>query len=171
MFNLLKYLKPYWRHVILVLILVLLQSLSQLFLPTLMADIVDKGIAQGDNAAIFRLGGIMLAVALGNVACAIGASFFSARLSMGYGRVLRNEVFSHVQRFSLREYNKFGAASLITRITNDVTQMQMVVFMSLRMLVTAPLMMIGGIVLAVSRYPNLSRLLLILMPVITAGGK
>lgn len=169
MFNLLKYLKPYWRHVILVLILVLLQSLSQLFLPTLMADIVDKGIAQGDNAAIFRLGGIMLAVALGNVACAIGASFFSARLSMGYGRVLRNEVFSHVQRFSLREYNKFGAASLITRITNDVTQMQMVVFMSLRMLVTAPLMMIGGIVLAVSRDPNLSRLLLILMPVITAG--
>ena len=88
-------------HVILVLILVLLQSLSQLFLPTLMADIVDKGIAQGDNARNLSPGGIMLAAALGNVACAIGATF--TRLSMGYGRVLRSEVFSHV-RFSLREY-------------------------------------------------------------------
>lgn len=169
MINLLKYLKPFWRPVVLVLILVLLQSLSQLFLPTLMAEIVDRGIAQGDSGAIFRLGGIMLAVALGNVACAVSASFYSARVSMGYGRVLRNEVFSHVQKFSLREYNKFGASSLITRITNDITHVQMVVFMSLRMLVTAPLMMVGGIVLAVSRDPNLSRLLLILMPVMALG--
>jgi ATP-binding cassette subfamily B protein len=134
-----------------------------------MADIVDQGIAKGNNAIIFRLGGIMLVVALGNAACAMGASFFSARLSMGYGRVLRNEVFSHVQKFSLREYNKFGAASLITRVTNDITQVQMVVLMSLRMLFTAPLMMIGGIVLAVSRDPNLSRLLLILLPVMTVA--
>lgn len=169
MIKLLKYLKPFWRSVVLVLVLVLLQSLTQLLLPTLMADIVDQGIAKGNNAIIFRLGGIMLVVALGNAACAMGASFFSARLSMGYGRVLRNEVFSHVQKFSLREYNKFGAASLITRVTNDITQVQMVVLMSLRMLFTAPLMMIGGIVLAVSRDPNLSRLLLILLPVMTVA--
>jgi len=164
--KLFKYLKPFWPAVVLVIVLVLLQSLSQLYLPALMAEIVDKGIAAGNNAVIFRIGGIMLAVALLSVACAFAASFFSSRVSMGYGRELRNKVFSHVQKFSLREYNQFGAASLITRITNDITQVQMMVLMSLRLLVTAPLMMIGGIVMAVSRDPNLSRLILVLMPVL-----
>ena len=166
MIKLIKYLKPFWPTVVLVIILVLLQSLSQLYLPALMAEIVDKGIAEGNNALIFRTGGIMLAVALLSVACAFAASFFSARVSMGYGRVLRNKVFSHVQQFSLREYNQFGAASLITRMTNDITQVQMMVLMSMRLLVTAPLMMVGGIVMAVSRDPDLSRLILVLMPVL-----
>lgn len=166
MIKLIRYLKPFWPTVVLVLVLVLLQTLSQLYLPTLMADIVDKGIAAGNNAVIFRIGGTMLAVALVSVACAVSASYFSARVGLGYGRVLRNKVFSHVQQFSLREYNQFGAASLITRITNDITQVQMVILMSLRMLAIAPLMMIGGIVMAVSRDPNLSRLILVLMPVL-----
>ncbi len=166
MIKLIRYLKPFLPSVVLVLVLVLLQSLSQLFLPTLMADIVDKGIAADNYAVIFRIGGIMLAVALVSAACAFAASFFSARVGMGYGRVLRNKVFSHVQGFSLREYNQFGAASLITRITNDITQVQMVVLMSMRMLIIAPLMMIGGIVMAVSKAPQLSRLILILMPVL-----
>lgn len=151
---------------LLVIILVMLQSFSQLFLPTLMAEIVDQGIAPGNTALIFRVGGIMLLVALAGAACAITASFFSARVGMGYGRVLRSKVFSHIQNFSLREYDQFGAASLITRTTNDVTQVQMMVLMSLRMAVMAPLMMIGGIVMAVSRDPHLSRMILVMMPLL-----
>jgi ATP-binding cassette subfamily B protein len=166
MIKLFRYLKPFWPAVVLVLFLVLLQSFSQLFLPTLMAEIVDKGIALGNYQVIFRVGGLMLLVAMFGVACACASSYFSARVGMGYGRVLRNKVFSHVQRFSLQEYNQFGAASLITRITNDITQVQMMILMSLRMMVTAPLMMIGGIVMAVSRDPQLSRMLLVLMPIL-----
>lgn len=169
MMKLLKYLKPFWPAAVLVVILVLLQSLAQLYLPTLMAEIVDKGIAQGNQPLIFRIGLWMLAVALLGIGCSVIASYYSSRVSMGYGRELRKVVFAHVQRFSLREYNQFGAASLITRITNDITQVQMVVLMSLRMLVTAPLMMIGGIVMAVSKDANLSRLLLVLLPLLGAG--
>lgn len=166
MIKLVKYLRPFWPAVTLVLILLLLQAFSQLFLPALLADIVDNGIATGNTALIFRVGGIMLAVAMLGAACAITASFFSARVGMGYGQALRSKVFSHIQGFSLREYDQFGAASLITRTTNDITQVQMVVLMSLRMMVTAPLMMIGGVVMAVAQDSQLSRLILVIMPIL-----
>jgi len=167
--KLLKYLKPYWPAAILAVILVLLQTFSQLFLPTLLADIVDKGIAVGNIGYIFRTGAIMLLVSLLGGICAITASFFSARVGMGYGRTLRSAVFSHIQSFSLREYDRFGAASLITRTTNDVIQVGMVILMSLRMAVMAPLMMVGSIIMAVSQDTQLARLILILMPIIIAA--
>lgn len=166
MAKLLGYLRPFRWAIFLTLALILLQSLSQLYLPTLMADIVDQGIALGDNALILRIGVIMLAVSLFNIASAIASRYYSARVGLGYGRILRNKVFSHIQKFSLEEYNQFGAASLITRVTNDITQVEMVVLMSLRMLATAPLMMVGGIVMAVSRDANLAKLILVLMPVL-----
>jgi ATP-binding cassette subfamily B protein len=166
MAKLLGYLRPFRWAIFLTLALILLQSLSQLYLPTLMADIVDQGIALGDNALILRIGVIMLGVSLFNIASAIASRYYSARVGLGYGRILRNKVFSHIQKFSLEEYNQFGAASLITRVTNDITQVEMVVLMSLRMLATAPLMMVGGIVMAVSRDANLAKLILVLMPVL-----
>lgn len=166
MAKLLGYLRPFRWAIFLTLALILLQSLSQLYLPTLMADIVDKGIALGDNALILRTGLLMLGVSLFNIASAIASRYYSARVGLGYGRILRNKVFSHIQKFSLEEYNQFGAASLITRVTNDITQVEMVVLMSLRMLATAPLMMVGGIVMAVSRDANLAKLILVLMPVL-----
>lgn len=169
MTKLLKYLKPFRGQVVLVLVLILLQSLTQLYLPSLMAGIVDNGIAVGNNALILRIGSIMLAVALISIACAIASRYFSALVGLGYGRLLRNKVFGHIQKFSLREYNQFGAASLITRVTNDITQVEMMVLMSLRMVATAPLMMVGGIVMAVSRDPGLSWLILVLMAVLGGG--
>jgi len=131
-----------------------------------MADIVDKGILVGNTALIYRVGGLMLLVALAGGICTVAASYLSSQVGMGYGRVLRGKVFSHIQDFSLREFNQFGAATLITRTTNDVTQVQMVVMMSLRMAVTAPLLMFGSIVMAVSRDSQLSKLILYLVPIL-----
>lgn len=169
MIRLIRLLRPYRWQVVLILALILFQSLSQLFLPTLMAEIVDNGIATGNTGRIWRVGVTMLGVALVSIACAIVARYYSARVSMAYGRLLRNKVFSHIQKFSLQEYNQFGAASLITRVTNDITQVQMLVLMSLRMLATAPLMMVGGIIMAVSRDPGMSWLILALMPILGVG--
>lgn len=169
MIKLLKFLRPYLPTVFLVLLLIFLQTFSQLFLPALMADIVDNGIAAGNTSLIFRVGGIMLLVALAGGICAVIASYFSSRVAMGYGRALRGRIFSHIQDFSLGEYDQFGAASLITRTTNDVTQVQMVVMMSLRMMVMAPLMMIGGIIMAVSRDPRLSLVILFVVPILVAA--
>lgn len=166
MIKLIKLLKPYRWAVLLILGLILFQSLTQLYLPTLMADIVDNGIAVGNTGLIIRTGAMMLAVALVSISSAFVARYHSAKVSMGYGRLLRNKVFAHIQKFSLQEYNQFGAASLITRVTNDITQVQMLVLMSLRMLATAPLMMVGGIIMAVSKAPGLSWLILALMPVL-----
>ena len=169
MARLLRYLKPFRWMIVWVLVLTLVQSLTQLLLPTLMAEIVDKGIATGNNLLIYRFGGIMLVVALISIASAVASRYYSARVGSGYGQLLRKLTFSHMQKFSLQEYNKFGAASLITRVTNDITQVEMVVLMSLRMLVRAPLMMVGGIILAVSRDPSLSWLIFIAMLIIGLG--
>lgn len=169
MIKLLRYLRPYLPTVFLVLLLIFLQTFSQLFLPALMADIVDSGIAAGNTSFIFRVGGIMLLVALAGGVCAVTANYFSSRVAMGYGRALRGRIFSHIQDFSLGEYDQFGAASLITRTTNDVTQVQMVVMMSLRMMVMAPLMMIGGVIMAVSRDPRLSLVILFVVPILVGA--
>jgi ATP-binding cassette subfamily B multidrug efflux pump len=150
MLKLLKYLKPYALPVGLVLTLVFLQAMANLYLPTLMSGIVDRGIMSGNTAYILRIGAFMLAVAGGGILCSFFASWFSARAAMGFGRDLRAKVFSHVESFSLHEFDRIGTPSLITRTTNDITQVQMVTLMMMRMFIMAPVMAIGGIILALS---------------------
>jgi len=147
-------------------VLVLLQSLAELALPSFMADIVDKGIALGDTALIWRIGGRMLLVAFLGTICAVVSSYMSARVSAAYGKQLRSVVFSHATSLSVYEFDKIGTASLITRTTNDVSQVQMVVLMSMRIFMFAPMMLIGGIMLAYSKEPKLSLLLLAILPIL-----
>ncbi len=161
-----QYLKPFAPMVILVMILVLLQSLAELALPNLMADIVDKGIVRGDTALIWRTGGRMLLVAFGGTICAVLVGYLSAKVSSAYGRNLRTTVFSHATSLSLHEFDKVGTASLITRTTNDITQVQMVVLMTLRIVMSAPMMFIGGVIMVFSKDPRLSLLLIAVLPVV-----
>lgn len=161
-----QYLKPFALQVFIILVLVLLQSLAELALPSFMADIVDKGIALGDTALIWRIGGRMLLVAFLGTICAVVSSYMSARVSAAYGKQLRSVVFSHATSLSVYEFDKIGTASLITRTTNDVSQVQMVVLMSMRIFMFAPMMLIGGIMLAYSKEPKLSLLLLAILPIL-----
>lgn len=168
MFKLYKNLKPYTLQVITVFILVFLQSMSELYLPTLMSGIVDTGIIKGDTGYILKTGGIMLFIALGGTACTIYASFLSSRTSMGFGKILRGKVFSHVENFTLNAFDKLGTPSLITRTTNDITQVQMVTMMLLRMTISAPIMCIGGVVMAVSKDATLALVVIGAVPVLAA---
>jgi ATP-binding cassette subfamily B multidrug efflux pump len=161
-----KFLKPFQILVYLVLGLVLLQSLSELYLPTLMADIVDKGVVTGDTNYIWKIGGFMLVVAAGGMICSIAASYFSARVASGFGKNLRTRLFSHVGNFSLHEFDKLGTASLITRTTNDITQIQQVLVMMLRMMAMAPMMCIGGIIMALSKDAKLTLILAVSLPIL-----
>jgi len=166
MLKLFRFLKPFWLPIVLVLVFVFMQSLSELYLPTLMADIVDKGIVHGDTNYIMKIGGFMLLVAAGGGVCAIAASYLSARVASGYGRQLRSRVFKHVENFSLQEFDKIGTASLITRTTNDITQVQTVLVMILRMMVMAPMMCIGGLIMAISKDAHLTWVLAVVIPVL-----
>lgn len=149
-----------------VLILVLLQSLSELYLPTLMSDIVDKGVVTGDTHYIWKIGGFMLLVAAGGMVCSVTASFFSAKVASGFGKSLRRKLFAHVGDFSLHEFDKIGTASLITRTTNDITQVQQVLVMMLRMMVMAPMMCIGGLIMALSKDAKLTLVLAVSLPIL-----
>jgi ATP-binding cassette subfamily B protein len=166
MLKLLRFLKPFSLLVAGVLTLVFFQSLAELYLPTLMADIVDFGIVPGDTNFILQTGGFMLLVALAGMIASVTASFLSAKASLGFGKLLRSKLFGHVSQFSLTEFDKFGSASLITRTTNDITQVQMVLLMMLRMMVSAPMMSIGGVIMAVSRNARLSLLLVVVIPIL-----
>ena len=166
MTKLLKYLRPYRLAIAAVLVLMFFQSLSQLFLPNLMSDIVDTGIISGDIGYIVRLGGLMLLVATGGGLCIAGASYFAARAGTGFGRDVRSKLFRHVESFSLHEFDTFGTASLITRTTNDITQVQQVMVMLLRMMVMAPMMMIGGIIMALQKDAKLSLLIVVVVPIL-----
>src|SRR5579859_759440 len=168
MIKLFRFLKPYRLSIALVFLLIFLQSLANLYLPTQMADIVDHGILKSDTGYILRVGGLMLLVTIGGTLCAIAASFFSSRTATGFGRIIRGKIFAHVENFSLNEFDKFGSASLITRTTNDTTQVQQVLIIMLSMMVGAPRMGIGGLVLAVTQSPQLSWILLVVIPVIVA---
>jgi ATP-binding cassette subfamily B multidrug efflux pump len=161
-----KYLKPFQLPIYLVLVLVLLQTLSELFLPTLMSDIVDKGVVTGDTDYIWKIGGFMLLVAAGGMISSIVASYYSAKVASGFGKLLRTKTFSHVGDFSLHEFDKLGTASLITRTTNDITQIQQVVIMMLRMMVMAPMMCIGGIFMAYSKDAKLTLVLAVAVPIL-----
>lgn len=131
-----------------------------------MSDIVDKGVVTGDTHYIWKIGGYMLLVALGGMICSITASFYSSKAASGFGRLLRSKVFSHVGNFSLSEFDKLGTASLITRTTNDITQLQQVMIMMLRMMAAAPMMCIGGIIMAYSKDAKLTLVLAVAIPIL-----
>jgi ATP-binding cassette, subfamily B, multidrug efflux pump len=160
------YLRPYRKPLALVLLLQLAQTLATLYLPTLNADIIDKGVILDDTHYILRTGGVMLAITLAQIACSICAVFFGAKVAMALGRDVRHGIFSRVQQFSDREVNHFGTPSLITRTTNDVQQVQMLAIMTFTLLVSAPIMCVGGIILALNQDVKLSSLLLVAVPVL-----
>jgi ATP-binding cassette, subfamily B, multidrug efflux pump len=160
------HLRPYVGLLTAVVLLQLVGTIASLYLPTLNADIIDNGVAKGDTDYIMSTGGIMLAVTLLQVVCSIAAVYFGARTAMSFGRDVRGAVFRQVGRFSDREVQKFGAPSLITRNTNDVQQVQMLVLMTCTMLIAAPIMMIGGVIMALRQDAGLSWLLLVSVPVL-----
>lgn len=168
MLKLYKFLKPYTTQIIALLFLIFLQTTADLYLPTLMSDIIDKGVMTGDTGKIVSIGGLMLLVAAGGVLCAVLSSLLSSKVSMGFGKNIRSNVFSLVESFSLHEFDKFGTSTLITRTTNDVTQVQMVTIMILRMMVSAPMMAVGGIILALRQDPPLTLVLAVALPLMAA---
>lgn len=168
MIKLLRFMKPYRWTLVLVLVLAFAQSMANLYLPNLMADIVDNGIAKQDTAYIWREGGLMLLVTLGGTIAAIIGSFFSSRVATGFGKIIRRELFAHVEKFSLHEFDAVNTASLITRTTNDTTQVQQVYVIILGMMITAPMMLVGGIIMAVAQDRGLSLILVVIIPVLVA---
>jgi ATP-binding cassette, subfamily B, multidrug efflux pump len=158
------HLRPYRKDINAVMVLQLVQTLATLYLPTLNADIIDKGVITGDTGYIMRTGGLMLGITVIQIVCAIGAVFFGARTAMALGRDVRHAVFSRVQQFSAREVSRLGTPSLITRSTNDVQQVQMLAVMTFTLLVSAPIMCVGGIILALKQNVPLSSLLLVAVP-------
>ncbi|CAL8979950.1 putative ABC transporter ATP-binding protein [Propionicimonas sp. T2.31MG-18] len=156
-----RFLRPYVPLLVAVVVLQLLQSTAALFLPSLNASIIDDGVATGDTGHIWSLGGVMLAVSLLQIVGQVGATWFGARAAMAFGRDLRQAIFDNALSFSSREVNQFGAPSLITRNTNDVQQLQMLVLMTSTMIVSAPLMMVGGVFMALREDVGLSWLILV----------
>jgi ATP-binding cassette subfamily B protein len=169
MIKLFRLLTPFRIPIVFVFVLVFLQSLANLYLPTLTADIVNNGIVKSDINYILRVGGIMLLVTIAGTICAVVASFYSARVAIGFGRLIRGKLFNHVGRFSLHEFDKVSTASLITRTTNDTNQVQMVLVIILNMMISAPLMIIGGLILAFGQDAVLTLVLLIVMPILIAA--
>jgi ATP-binding cassette, subfamily B, multidrug efflux pump len=158
------HLRPYRRDLLFVVVLQLVQTLATLYLPTLNADIIDNGVITGDTHYILKTGGFMLLVALAQIVCAIGAVFFGARTAMAMGRDVRLGLFRRVQEFSAREVGHFGTPSLITRNTNDVQQVQMLALMTFTLMVSAPIMCVGGIIMALNQDVKLSSLLVVSVP-------
>lgn len=163
-----KYLGPYRWAVVAVLVLQLVQTLAALYLPSLNADIIDDGVVVGDIGHIWRTGGWMLVVSLGQVVASVVAVYFGAQVATAFGRDMRRDLFHTVQTFSAREMAQFGAPTLITRGTNDVQQVQMTVLMTFTIMVMAPIMLVGGVILALSEDVTMSGLLLVIVPVLAA---
>lgn len=160
------YLRPYSRPITVLVLLQLVSTLAALYLPTLNADIIDDGVTKGDTGYILRVGGVMIGVTLVQALCSVGAVYYGARTAMAFGRDVRAAVFGRVQSFSAREVGQFGAPSLITRTTNDVQQVQMLALMSFTLMVAAPIMCVGGIIMALNQDVPLSGLLLAVIPVL-----
>ena len=163
-----RYLPGYRWPILLVVLLLLVQAIANLYLPELNADIINNGVAKGDTDYIIATGGFMLVVTFALAIAAIISVYFGARVAMSFGRDVRGAIFRKVQSFSQVEINHFGAASLITRNTNDVQQVQMVVLMALNVMITAPIMVIGGVIMALRQDIPLSGLLVIVLPVMAA---
>ncbi len=160
------YLRPYSKALLAVVALQLVATMASLYLPSLNADIIDKGVAKGDTGFIVSTGGWMLLVTLVQIACSIAAVYFGARAAMAFGRDVRSAIFHRVGTFSGREVAQFGAPSLITRNTNDVQQVQMLVLMSATLMVSAPIMCVGGIIMALRQDVGLSWLMAVCIPVL-----
>ncbi|WP_329120863.1 ABC transporter ATP-binding protein [Streptomyces sp. NBC_01353] len=160
------HLRPYKKPIGLLVLLQFLQTCASLYLPTLNADIIDNGVVNGDTAYILRFGALMIAVSVVQVVCNVGAVYYGARTASALGRDVRAAVFDRVQSFSAREVGQFGAPSLITRTTNDVQQVQMLVLMAFTLMVSAPIMCVGGIVMALSLDVPLSAVLIAVVPVL-----
>ena len=160
------YLRPYGRPLAIVVLLQLVGTMASLYLPSLNADIIDEGIAKGDTGFILGTGGWMLLVSAAQIACSIAAVYFGARTAMGFGRDVRSSIFHRVMKFSAREVGQFGAPSLITRNTNDVQQVQMLVVMTCTMMIAAPIMCVGGVIMALREDVGLSWLMLVSVPVL-----
>ncbi|WP_098468869.1 ABC transporter ATP-binding protein [Serinibacter salmoneus] len=159
-------LAPYWGLVAVVLVLQLVQTVASLYLPTLNAEIIDGGVIAGDIEEIWRLGGIMLAISAVQAVTAVVAVYYGSKVAMRVGRDLREALFTRVMRFSRQEMGSFGAPSLITRNTNDVQQVQMLVFFTMTIIVMAPIMLVGGIAMAIAQDGVLAWLLVIVIPVL-----
>ena len=166
MLRLFKYLKPFTPMIIVVLVFVFLQTLSDLYLPTLMSDIINKGVMQGDTGKIISIGGFMLLIAGAGAVSAVIASFLSAKTAMGLGTILRSKIFERVESYSLQEIDQFGTATLITRTTNDINQIQLVLILIMRMMISAPMMAIGGIIMALREDKQLTWVLAIAIPIL-----
>ncbi len=166
---LVSHLRPYTRPLLAVTILQLVSTIASLYLPSLNADIIDKGIAAGDTGYIVRIGGWMIAVTVVQIACSIAAVWYGSRTAMSFGRDVRESVFRRVGSFSAQEMARFGAPSLITRTTNDVQQVQMLVLMTCTLLVGAPIMCIGGIIMALRQDVGLSWLMLVCVPALVVS--
>ena len=158
-------LRPYWRQIVVVLALLLVQAIANLYLPTLNADIINNGVVTGDTAYILKTGGLMLGVTLVLVLAAVVAVYWGAKVAMALGRDVRGALFRRVESFSQAEVNHFGTPSLITRNTNDVQQVQMVVLMMLNVVISAPIMAIGGIIMALRLDVPLSAVILVAIPI------
>lgn len=167
MVRLFRFLRPHRLAIFGVLILIFLQSLTNLYLPNLMSRIVDTGILQSNIRYILKVGGFMILVTLAGALFSIMASFLASRVSSVFGRTLRREVFTHVENFTLHEFDKIGTSSLITRTTNDITQVQQMINMMLRMMVMAPMMSIGGVIMAVITDARLSLVIVVIIPILS----
>ena len=163
---LVRFVRPYWPWLLLVIVFQAAQSVATLWLPSLNADIIDDGVAKGDTGLILTLGAIMLAVTIGQIVCAVVAVYFGARVAMAFGRDLRAAIFAQVGGFSEQEVSRFGAASLITRTTNDVQQIQMLVLMTCTLIISTPILAIGGVIFAISEDPGLSWIMVVAVPVL-----
>src|SRR5712692_5283951 len=168
MIKLMRFLKPYRAVLVLVVILAIAQALGNLYLPNLFANIVNNGIIKGDTGYIWQLGGLMLLVTLGGTIAAVVGIFYSSKVATGFGKIIRAKLFTHVQRFSLREFDTVSTSSLITRTTNDTTQVQQVMIVMLNMMITAPITLVAGIILALNQDVGLSWILVVVIPVLVA---
>jgi len=168
MIKLYRFLKPYKLPIAIVLVLIFFQTMADLYLPTLMSDIINNGVMNGDTNYILKTGGAMLLIAAGGVLFSVVASLLSSKTAVGFGRILRNNVFRRVESFSLHEFDKIGTATLITRTTNDITQLQMVTMMIMRMMIGAPIMAVGGIIMAMRKDKPLTIVLVVALPIL--GG-
>ncbi|EFG74885.1 ABC transporter transmembrane region [Mycobacterium parascrofulaceum ATCC BAA-614] len=165
-----QYIRPYRRLVAVLMVLQLISTLASLYLPTVNAAIIDEGVAKGDTTTIVRLGMVMLSVTGLQVLCAVGAVYFGSRTGMGFGRDLRAAMFDHITTFSEHETARFGAPTLLTRSTNDVRQIQYLVQISSTVLVTAPIMCVGGILMAIHQEAALTWLLLVSVPIMAVAN-
>jgi ATP-binding cassette, subfamily B, multidrug efflux pump len=162
----LSFMRPYRKWLAIVVVMQFLQTLAALYLPTLNADIIDYGVVKGDTGYIFGTGAIMLGIAFGQIIASLLAVYFGAKTAMAVGRDMRGALFDRVQAFSTREVGHFGTPSLVTRTTNDVQQVQMLVLMTLTMMLSAPFIGVGAIIMALRQNVTLSGLLLVIVPVL-----